>query len=144
MPGRGIQHIDLAVEDVEASLAWYLEVLGPLGLKEEERYPSYRGTEEVVYLSFADEWMGLRAADGGKFKYYDVGLEHLAFLVDTKAEVDEAHERSVKVGGKVHHPPEYDNDIEGYYACFLFDPNGFRIEVFMEEQGVEARYVEAR
>jgi catechol 2,3-dioxygenase-like lactoylglutathione lyase family enzyme len=144
MPGRGIQHIDLAVEDVEASLAWYLEVLGPLGLKEEVRYPSYRGSEEVVYLSFADEWMGLRPADGGKFKYYDVGLEHLAFLVDSKAEVDEAHERCMKMGGKVHHPPEYDNDIEGYYACFLFDPNGFRIEVFMEERGVEARYVEPR
>ena len=140
MPGRGIQHIDLAVEDVEASLAWYLEVLGPLGLKEEARYPSYRGSEEVVYLSFADEWMGIRPADGGKFKYYDVGMEHLAFLVDTKEEVDEAHERCVKMGGKVHHPPEYDNDIEGYYATFIFDPNGFRIEVFVEEQGVQARY----
>jgi catechol 2,3-dioxygenase-like lactoylglutathione lyase family enzyme len=139
MPGRGIQHIDLAVEDVDASLAFYLEVLGPLGFKEERRYPSYRGSEEVVYCSFADEWMGLRPADGGKFTYYDVGMEHLAFLVDTKEEVDEAFDRAKGLGAEIHHPPEYDNDIEGYYAFFVFDPNGFRIEVFMEEQGPEAR-----
>ena len=39
MPGRGIQHVDLAVSDVDRSLAFYMDLLGPLGLKEEERYP---------------------------------------------------------------------------------------------------------
>jgi catechol 2,3-dioxygenase-like lactoylglutathione lyase family enzyme len=76
MPARGIQHIDLTVGDVERSLAFYVDLLGPLGLKEEMRYASYRGTEEVVYLSFGDEWMGLRPADGGEHRYYEVGLEH--------------------------------------------------------------------
>jgi catechol 2,3-dioxygenase-like lactoylglutathione lyase family enzyme len=52
MPGRGIQHVDLAVSDVGRSLAFYTELLGPLGLEEEERYPTYRGTEEVVYYAF--------------------------------------------------------------------------------------------
>ena len=93
MPGRGIQHVDLAVSDLDRSLAFYMELLGPLGLKEEERYPTYRGTEEVVYLSFGDEWIGLRPADGGTFRYYGVGLEHLAFEVDTTEEVDAAHQR---------------------------------------------------
>jgi catechol 2,3-dioxygenase-like lactoylglutathione lyase family enzyme len=31
MPARGIQHVDLTVEDVEQSLAFYKELLGPLG-----------------------------------------------------------------------------------------------------------------
>ncbi len=92
MPGRGIQHADLAVSDVDRSLAFYMDLLGPLGLKEEERYATYRGTEEVVYLSFGDEWIGLRPADGGTHRYYGVGLEHLAFEVDTREEVD-AHQR---------------------------------------------------
>ena len=34
VPARGIQHVDLAVEDVERSLAFYYSVLGPLGLNE--------------------------------------------------------------------------------------------------------------
>jgi catechol 2,3-dioxygenase-like lactoylglutathione lyase family enzyme len=130
MPGRGIQHVDLAVKDVARSLAFYTDLLGPLGLKEEERYPTYRGTEEVVYLSFGDEWLGVRPADGGTSRYYDVGLEHLAFEVDTREGVDAAHERCSRRGDRIHHPPEEDNDIAGYYAFFVFDPDGFRIEVF--------------
>lgn len=130
MPGRGIQHVDLAVSDVARSLDFYLGVLGPLGLKEEECYPTYRGSEEVVYLSFGDEWLGLRPADGGAHRYYGVGLEHLAFEVDTVEEVDAAHERCLRRGDPIHCPPEEDTDIPGYYALFIFDPDGLRIEVF--------------
>ena len=130
MPGRGIQHIDVAVGDVERSLAFYLDVLGPLGLRELERYPTYRGTEEVVYLHFGDEGLGLRPADGGAHRYYNVGLEHLAFEVDTSEEVDAAYERCLRRGDRIHCPPEEDSDIPGYYAFFAFDPDGFRIEVF--------------
>jgi glyoxylase I family protein len=125
MPARGIQHIDLAVTDVDRSLGFYTELLGPLGLAEEERYPTYRGTEEVVYVSVGDEWLGLRPADGPAHRYYGTGIEHLAFEVDTRDEVDAAHERD-----RVHHPPEEDRDIPGYYAFFVFDPDDFRIEVF--------------
>jgi catechol 2,3-dioxygenase-like lactoylglutathione lyase family enzyme len=139
MPVRGIQHVDLAVGDVARSLAFYLDVLGPLGLKEEERYPTYRGTEEVVYVSFGDEWLGLRPADGGAHEYYSVALEHLAFEVDTPEEVDAAHDRCVRRGDRVHHPPEEDRDIPGYYAFFVFDPDGFRIEVFSAGQEWSSR-----
>lgn len=115
--------------DVERSLAFYLAVLGPLGLREEERYPSYRGTEEVVYLRYGDQLLGLRPADGGKYHYYDIGIEHLAFYVDTREEVDAAYQRCLDIGARVHFPPEEDRDIEGYYELFVFDPDGIRIEV---------------
>jgi hypothetical protein len=48
VPGREIQHIDLAVADVGRSLDFYRKLLEPLGLTEYSRVPSYRGTEEVV------------------------------------------------------------------------------------------------
>jgi catechol 2,3-dioxygenase-like lactoylglutathione lyase family enzyme len=130
MPGRRIQHVDLAVSDVDRSLTFYLDLLEPLGMMEEERYPTYRGTEDVVYLSFGDEWLGLRPADDGTHRYDGVGLEHLAFEVDTKEEVDGAHQRCSRRGDRIHHPPEEDSDIPGYYAFFVFDPDGLRIEVF--------------
>jgi catechol 2,3-dioxygenase-like lactoylglutathione lyase family enzyme len=132
MPAKGIHHVDLAVADVERSLAFYLMLLGPVGWAEEVRYPTYRGTEEVVYLEDPNSgsMLGLRPADGGEHSYYDVGIEHLAFEVDDRAEVDAAHERCVAAGAEVHHPPEEDRDVEGYYAVFVFDPDGMRIEVF--------------
>ena len=132
MPAKGIHHVDLAVTGVERSLAFYLELLGPLGWIEDVRYPTYRGTEEVVYLKdpTTGSMLGIRPADGPGHRYYGVGIEHLAFEVDTHAEVEEAHERCLSRGDKVHHPPEYDNDVPGYYAVFVFDPDEIRIEVF--------------
>ena len=72
--GRGIHHVDLAVADVKRSVAFYLDLLGPLGWEESVRYPSYRGTEEVVYLKDAatgprgpgtdSSMLGIRRADG--------------------------------------------------------------------------------
>ena len=132
MPAKGIHHVDLAVADVEQSLAFYLSLLGPLGWREEVRYPTYRGTEEVVYLRDPNSgsMLGLRPADGGGHRYYDVGMEHLAFEVDEHREVDAAHERCVDSGVNIHFPPEEDRDVAGYYALFVFDPDGMRIEVF--------------
>lgn len=107
-------------------------LLGPLGWAEEVRYPTYRGTEEVIYLEDrgTGSMLGLRPADGGKHRYYDVGIEHLAFEVGGRSEVDEAHRRCLEAGAKVHFPPEEDRDVKGYYALFVFDPDGMRIEVF--------------
>jgi glyoxylase I family protein len=126
-----IHHVDLTVSDVERSLAFYLAVLGPAGLREWQRFPSYRGTEEIVYLALGDteQALGLRPADGGEHHYYDVGLEHLAFYVDTREEVDAAYQRCLDIGARVHFPPEEDRDLEGFYEPFVFDPDGIRIEV---------------
>jgi catechol 2,3-dioxygenase-like lactoylglutathione lyase family enzyme len=95
MPAKGPHHIDLAVSDVERSLAFYLDLLGPLGWEVMRRYPTHRGTEEVVYLGSQGEpqsgrlstGFGLRPADGGAHQYYGVGVEHIAFDVDTKDEL---------------------------------------------------------
>jgi catechol 2,3-dioxygenase-like lactoylglutathione lyase family enzyme len=131
MPIRALHHVDLAVTDVGASLAFYLDLLGPLGWEVAVRYPTYRGTEEVVYLGTAGEGrFGLRPADGGAHRYYEVGVEHIAFEVDTPDEVDAAHARAQASGARIHHPPEEDRDEPGYYAVFVFDPDGIRVEIF--------------
>ena len=91
MPVPAIQHVDLCVSDVERSRAFYLEVLGPLGLEADVLFRSYRGTEEIVYLRFGEQNLGLRPADGGAHEYYGVGLEHLAFEVERREQVDEAY-----------------------------------------------------
>ena len=51
VPAKGfIHHLDLAVTDVERSLSFYDDLLTPLGWTKRVRYPTYRGSEEVVYL----------------------------------------------------------------------------------------------
>jgi len=128
MPIKGIDHVDLAVKDVERSLAFYLGVFGPLGVEEIFRFDTYRKTEEVVYLRVGDQSLGLRPADGGEFRYYEVGLEHLAFVVDKREELDEIYERCLALNVNVQFPPEEDQDIPGWWELFVFDPDGLRIE----------------
>ena len=65
MPVKAIHHVDLAVADVERSLAFYLALLGPIGVEEAYRYATYRGSEQVVYLRFGRQFLGFRRADGG-------------------------------------------------------------------------------
>jgi catechol 2,3-dioxygenase-like lactoylglutathione lyase family enzyme len=133
VPLQAIHHVDLAVTDVERSLAFYLELLGPLGLVEDSRYATYRGTEEVVYLSVGEQFLGLRPSDGGEYRYYEPGVEHIAFYVDTRAEVDEAYQRCLAMGVNVHFPPEQDRDLPDFYELFVFDPDGIRVEINCEE-----------
>jgi hypothetical protein len=47
MPAKRVHHVGLAVSDVERPLAFYVDLLGPLGWEVIRRYPTYRGTEEV-------------------------------------------------------------------------------------------------
>lgn len=127
MPARGIHHVDLAVADVERSLAFYLGLLGPLGLCEETRSLTYRGTEAVVYLRFAEQLLGLRPADEPGYRYYAAGIEHLAFYVDTRDEVHDAHARAIDLGARIHFAPQDYGD--GCCELFVFDPDGIRVEV---------------
>jgi glyoxylase I family protein len=128
--GMGVHHVDIAVADVERSIAFYLDLLEPLGWSESVRYPTYRGSEEVVYLGNGGPAFGIRPADGPGHRYYGVGIEHIAFEVERRDEVEDAHARCVARGATIHFPPEEDRDEEGYYAFFVFDPDGIRVEVF--------------
>ena len=129
MPISGIHHVDLAVGDLERSLVFYKAVFGPLGAAEAFRYPTYRGSEEVVYLRLGRQYLGLRQADGGDHRYYEVGMEHLAVFVESRDEVDRTYDRCLELGAEIHFPPQEDRDEPGYWAVFFFDPDGFRIEV---------------
>jgi hypothetical protein len=45
-----------------------------------------------------------------------VGIEHLAFEVDERDEVEAAYSRCLAGEANIHFPPEEDRDVEGYYA----------------------------
>jgi glyoxylase I family protein len=129
----GLGHVDLACRDLERSLAFYAAVFGPLGLQPPVLFDGERG-EQIHYLRFpaaGSGSLGLRQAlEEQPFDLYAPGLHHVAFAVDSRADVDAAHAAAVAAGAEVLHGPrvfaEYRAD---YYATFFLDPDGFRIEV---------------
>ncbi len=129
----GLGHVDLVCLDLQRSLAFYRAVLGPLGLEEPVLFPGERG-EQIHYLRFPGAGsgsLGLRQAlEEQEFELYAPGLHHVAFAVETRADVDAAHGAAAASGAEVLHAPrlfpQYHPD---FYATFFVDPDGFRIEV---------------
>jgi catechol-2,3-dioxygenase len=86
----GISHVDLSVTDIEASHEWYRELFAAV--------PLLRGRNdahslEVSYLiePTSGVIIGLEQHDanvGGPFDERRVGLDHLAFNVASRAELD--------------------------------------------------------
>jgi glyoxylase I family protein len=129
----GIGHVDLVCRDLDRSLAFYAAVLGPLGLEPPHLVPGERG-EPIHYLRFPGDGsgsLGLRQAQSGQpFELYAPGLHHLAFAVESGAEVDAAHAAAVAAGAATLHAPRYWPEYHpAYYATFFSDPDDFRIEI---------------
>jgi catechol 2,3-dioxygenase-like lactoylglutathione lyase family enzyme len=129
----GLGHVDLVCRDLERSLGFYAAVLGPVGLEPPHLVPGERG-EQIHYLRFpvpGSGSLGLRQAlEQQSFELYAPGLHHLAFAVETDAEVDAVHASAVAAGAEVLHAPRvWPQYAATYYATFFLDPDGFRIEV---------------
>lgn len=126
----GLGHVDLVCRDVQRSVAFYRAVLG---LDEPARFEGERG-ELIHYLRFpaaGSGSLGLRQAmEEQEFALYAPGLHHIAFAVDSRADVDRAHAAAVRARAEVLHPPcVWPQYREDYYATFFLDPDGFRVEV---------------
>ena len=130
---RGLGHVDIVCRDVERSLAFYAAVLGPLGLGNPGSFEGERG-ERIHYLRFpraGSGSIGLRqASEEQEFLLYAPGLHHVAFHVESRADVDAAYAAAVAEGAEILHAPRlWPQYRENYYATFFLDPDGFRLEV---------------
>jgi catechol 2,3-dioxygenase-like lactoylglutathione lyase family enzyme len=128
-----IDHLSIGVADLERSVAFYTAVLAPLGL---------------VRLSYFDELTGTRSASFGRAGQGDANdgltfwLEerigativcppgfHVCFAAADRGAVARFHAAGVAEGGRDNGGPglrpHYD---PAYFAAFLIDPDGWRIE----------------
>jgi glyoxylase I family protein len=127
-----INHLDLTVSDLERSVAFYDQILGALGYVRSGEYagevPNW--TLRLGSLSMS---IGLHAArTKATHDRYSPGLHHLAFHATSRNEVDEIHALALSAGAVVlDAPAEYDY-TPGYYALFLADPDGLKLEVVYE------------
>jgi catechol 2,3-dioxygenase-like lactoylglutathione lyase family enzyme len=129
----GLGHVDLVCSAVERSLRFYAAVFGPLGLEAPVRFAGEQG-EAINYLRFPGNGsgsLGLRQAsvDQG-FELYAPGFHHLALAVESRGDVDGAHDAARAEGVEILHAPRVFPQYSGnYYATFFLDPDGFRLEV---------------
>jgi catechol 2,3-dioxygenase-like lactoylglutathione lyase family enzyme len=127
-----IDHFSLPVSDYARSRAFYDKVLGALGYKvamEVTDAPTFIGAgygqpggPEPTF------WIGAPQIASTTPPVTPEG-QHVAFRASDRAAVDRFHREALAAGGKDNGPPglrpHYHPD---YYAAFVLDPDGHRIE----------------
>jgi catechol 2,3-dioxygenase-like lactoylglutathione lyase family enzyme len=124
----GIDHVFVAVRDLKRSARFYDRVMPVLGFRRGEG--NLGGAPHVFYHGRRLVYALRPAKDGTPDQDpYAPGLHHLCFRVVDEEAVDRAAGELAEAGVEVTEPryyPEYGPD---YYATFLEDPDGIRLEI---------------
>jgi glyoxylase I family protein len=125
----GVHHVDLVVSSIERSLPFYTGLLGPLGYHRVSEVEGERG-ETIWYIGGPGTAIGLREAQSeARHDRYAVGIHHLAFEADSRAQVDELADWVRGQGVEIESSPQEYAYMPGYYAVFFYDPDGLKLEV---------------
>ncbi|BAM88980.1 conserved hypothetical protein [Bradyrhizobium oligotrophicum S58] len=117
-----IDHVSVGVSDLARSARFYERALAPLGLMRLVERPATIGFGKA----YPEFWINLRTsmarvpADTGS---------HLCFRAKSTADVDAFHAAALEAGGVSDGAPGLrPHDRVRYYAAFVLDPDGNRIE----------------
>jgi len=130
---QGVDHLDLVVSDLERSLGFYRELLEPLGFTRVSEIVGERG-ERVVYLGGtggASVSLRERQSDAHATPYdrYAIGIHHLAFVAESREQVDERAVWLRERGAELESEPQQYDYTPDYYAVFFYDPDGIKLEI---------------
>jgi len=118
-----IDHVSVGVSDLERAEKFYEAVLAPLGLSRLVTRPATVG----FGTKYPEFWVNLRP--GMARVSSDSGV-HICIRAKTTAEVDGFHAAGLAVGGVSDGAPGLrPHERVQYYAAFIIDPDGNRMEV---------------
>lgn len=117
-----IDHISVGVADLERAARFYEATLAALGLTRLVTRPATIGFGKT----YPEFWINLRA---GMAKVAPESGTHICLRAKTTDDVDGFHAAALKSGGRSDGAPGLrPHDRVRYYAAFVIDPDGNRIE----------------
>ena len=117
-----LDHISLGVADLERAARFYEPTLAALGLTKLVTRPATIGFGKA----YPEFWINLRA---GMAPVPSESGVHICLRAKTTGEVDAFHAAALSAGGRSDGAPGLrPHDRVKYYAAFVVDPDGNRIE----------------
>jgi catechol 2,3-dioxygenase-like lactoylglutathione lyase family enzyme len=117
-----LDHISLGVSDLERAARFYEATLATLGLTKLVTRPATVGFGKA----YPEFWINLRA---GMAPVPPESGVHICLRARTTADVDAFHAAALGAGGRSDGAPGLrPHDRVKYYAAFVIDPDGNRVE----------------
>lgn len=125
-----IDHVGIGVLDLAAAKRYYDELMPVLGLC--QWFPTApdgtfnygpngaKGTQVFFY----------QALEPSEYSRHGTGLQHIAFMVESRAIVREAHDWARAGNAEILHEPREFPEYGQHYATFWLDPHGFMLEAW--------------
>jgi glyoxylase I family protein len=126
---QGLAHIELTVRDPEVSAEWYERVLG-FKMRADHR----RGARGVIVMEHTSGivlgfWQHQEQKNSDLFDEFRTGLDHLAFRVSNRAQIEEWIDHFTSLGVQYSEPIE----IGTYGVILTFrDPDNIQLEIFWD------------
>jgi catechol 2,3-dioxygenase-like lactoylglutathione lyase family enzyme len=124
-----IDHLGLAVSDLQDSRRFYEQALAPLGIRHIREVGGWAGFGKDGQESF---WLGQQTA-----QQHPV---HFAFSAGSRKDVRAFYESALAAGAKANKPPQILHIYHRhFFAAMVFDPDGNNVEAVchLPEQGEE-------
>ncbi|MFH2062851.1 MAG: VOC family protein [bacterium] len=120
-------HICLAVSDFSVTRKFYSGLCDRLG------FQTIRDKENSVGWATSEGfglWFRPARHDTPAYRYFSPGLQHLCLKAESPNMVDEVYKYFLEEKVRVLHPPrKYPEYTQDYYAVFVVEPDGFKLEV---------------
>lgn len=127
-----IDHVSISVSDLARATSFYEKILLPLGLA----ILAERETTTGFGKKYPEFWLNLR--DGESAPPDASSGTHVALRASDIDAVKAFHKAALDNGGSCDGPPDFREIYDSrYYAAFILDPDGNRIEAvtFVEDAG---------
>jgi catechol 2,3-dioxygenase-like lactoylglutathione lyase family enzyme len=122
-----IDHLSIGVRNIPASKRFYDAALQPLGYKclsDSSASLGYGAKAPALWVNAAERPVSADTRSG----------LHFCFCAPNRKSVDAFHAAGLAAGGRDNGPPGLRADYgAGYYAAFLIDPDGYRLEAYFAE-----------
>lgn len=127
-------HIMLGTNDLAESIAFYDQVMPTLGFAREDTGDTYAGFGKKEDIGSGKNCLWIGKAINGEPASPGNGV-NVAFLAESRAQVDEFHSVAMKFGGMDEGAPGLRQEVHPhFYAAYVRDPTGNKLVVVCHSQ----------
>lgn len=127
-------HLSIGVNDLAQSLAFYDAALNPLGVSQmfamsDRGIAAYMGADQISFWLYSKD-----SEQSALGELPSPPRFHLAFRAVDRSAVDAFYEAAIAQGGTDEGPPGIRSQYHPhYYAAYVRDPNGYKIEAVCQQ-----------